>query len=211
MLKVKHISFDLDGTLIDSFPVMKQAWSETMFELGLAVGFDNYKKYIGLPFKDILEKLNLIRMENEIKTLYFHNTKKRLKQINLINDANKILNWCKKAKISTSIITSKPRANAEIIISNNHLNVDWVVCGDDNKKGKPFPDPGLQILENFTINADQMLYVGDMIFDLQFAQNLGAHFIHFNNQKENYLPKNLANNIYTISKLIEIKKLVTKL
>ena len=211
MLKVKHISFDLDGTLIDSFPVMKQAWSETMFELGLAVGFDNYKKYIGLPFKDILEKLNLIRMENEIKTLYFHNTKKRLKQINLINDANKILNWCKKAKISTSIITSKPRANAEIIISNNHLDVDWVVCGDDNKKGKPFPDPGLQILENFTINADQILYVGDMIFDLQFAQNLGAHFIHFNNQKENYFPKNLANNIYTISKLIEIKKLVTKL
>ena len=99
----------------------------------------------------------------------------------------------------------------EIIISNNHLDVDWVVCGDDNKKGKPFPDPGLQILENFNINADQMLYVGDMIFDLQFAQNLGAHFIHFNNQKENYLPKNLANNIYSISKLIEIKKLVTKL
>ena len=184
MLKVKHISFDLDGTLIDSFPVMKQAWSETMFELGLAVGFDNYKKYIGLPFKDILEKLNLIRMENEIKTLYFYNTKKRLKQINLINDAIKILDWCKKAKISTSIITSKPRANAEIIISNNHLDVDWVVCGDDNKKGKPFPDPGLQILENFTINADQMLYVGDMIFDLQFAQNLGAHFIHFNNQSK---------------------------
>ena len=68
MLKVKHISFDLDGTLINSIPGMKQAWSETILELGLAVGLDKYKKYIGLPFTDILRKLDMDRIEKEIET-----------------------------------------------------------------------------------------------------------------------------------------------
>ena len=55
-----------------------------------------------------------------------------------------------------------------------------------------------------------MLYVGDMIFDLQFAQNLGAHFIHFTNEGENFLPKTLVNKVRSISKLMEIKKITSK-
>ena len=81
MLKIKHISFDLDGTLINSIPVMQQAWSETMFELGLAVGFKEYKKYIGLPFSQIIEKFGMGKIENEIESLYFHKTKKYSNQI----------------------------------------------------------------------------------------------------------------------------------
>ena len=209
MLKVKHISFDLDATLIDSYSVMHQAWSETMFELGLAVGFDGYKRYVGLPFSQIMEKLGLEKIESEIKVLYFKKTKKYADQINEVQGAHDVLGWCKKNKITTSIITSKPRANAKAIISKKKLNVDYVITGDDLKNGKPFPEPGLKVLKKFNINAENMLYVGDMIFDLQFAQNLGAHFIHFTNEGENSLPKNLVNNVNSISKLIEIKQIVT--
>ena len=74
MKKIKHISFDLDGTLINSIPVMKQAWKETMVELGLAVGFENYKRYIGLKFDDIMKKLGLENISNEISLLYFKKT-----------------------------------------------------------------------------------------------------------------------------------------
>ena len=71
MLKIKHISFDLDGTLINSIPAMQQAWSETMLELGLAVGFDQYKKYIGLPFSSIMKKLNLDKIEKKNRNIVF--------------------------------------------------------------------------------------------------------------------------------------------
>jgi len=210
MLKVNHISFDLDATLIDSYSVMHKAWSETMFDLGLAVGFNEYKRYVGLPFSKIMEKLGLERIESEIKVLYFKKTKNYADQINEVQGAHEVLEWCKKNKITTSIITSKPRANAKAIISKKKLNVDYVITGDDLKNGKPFPEPGLKVLEKFNINAKNMLYVGDMIFDLQFAQNLGAHFIHFTNKGKNSLPKNLVNNINSISNLIEIKQIVTR-
>lgn len=210
MLKVKHISFDLDGTLINSIPGMKQAWSETILELGLAVGFDKYKKYIGLPFTDILRKLDLDRIEKEIETLYFRKTKILASKVKLNYGAIDILEWCKSRNISTSIITSKPRENAENIISINKLSVDLLICGDDYKIGKPMPENGLRVLEKFNINASDMVYVGDMIFDLQFAQNLEAHYIHFINEDENLLPNNIVNKVNIIKNLLEIKGLVDK-
>ena len=211
MLKVNHISFDLDGTLINSFPVMRQAWSETMFELGLAVGFEEYKKYIGLPFSSIIEKFGMGKIENEIKTLYFHKTKKYSSQIDTVHGATDILEWCKKNEITTSIITSKPRVNTQAIVAKKKLNVDFIISGDDLKFGKPFIEPGIKVLEKFDINVENMLYVGDTIFDLQFSQNLGIHFIHFTNEGENLLPKTLVNNVMSISKLMEIKILAAKI
>ena len=98
MLKVKHISFDLDGTLIDSYSVMHRAWSETIFELGLAVGYDEYKRYVGIPFSQIMEKLGLEKIESEIKVLYFKKTKKYADQIDVVKGAHDILLWCKKNK-----------------------------------------------------------------------------------------------------------------
>jgi len=210
MLKINHVSFDLDGTLINSFSVMRRAWSETMFELGLAVGFDEYKRYIGLPFSRIIEKFGMEKIENEISALYFHKTKKYSDQINIVHGAADILDWCKQNEMTTSIITSKPSVNTQAIVSKKKLNVDFIISGDDLKNGKPFPEPGIKVLEKFDINAENMLYVGDMIFDLQFAQNLGAHFIHFTNEGENFLPKTLVNKVRSISKLMEIKKITSK-
>jgi len=210
MLKINHVSFDLDGTLINSFSVMRRAWSETMFELGLAVGFDEYKRYIGLPFSRIIEKFGMEKIENEISALYFHKTKKYSDQISIVHEAADILDWCKQNEMTTSIITSKPSVNTQAIVSKKKLNVDFIISGDDLKNGKPFPEPGIKVLEKFDINAENMLYVGDMIFDLQFAQNLGAHFIHFTNEGENFLPKTLVNKVRSISKLMEIKKITSK-
>ena len=122
MLKINHVSFDLDGTLINSFSVMRRAWSETMFELGLAVGFDEYKRYIGLPFSRIIEKFGMEKIENEISALYFHKTKKYSDQINIVHGAADILDWCKQNEMTTSIITSKPSVNTQAIVSEKKLN-----------------------------------------------------------------------------------------
>ena len=45
MSKIKHISFDLDGTLIDSLPIMKVAWESSMVALSLNCGFSECKIY----------------------------------------------------------------------------------------------------------------------------------------------------------------------
>ena len=59
------------------------------------------------------------------------------------------------------------------MVRNKKLNVDFIISGDDLKNGKPFTEPGIKVLEKFNINVENMLYVENTIFDLQFAQNLG--------------------------------------
>ena len=50
MDKLKHISFDLDGTLIESKKLMNEAWDYATKKLSIHCDFANYESYIGLPF-----------------------------------------------------------------------------------------------------------------------------------------------------------------
>ena len=59
MNNVKLIIFDLDGVLINSLNNMKYALKNTNKKLGLKLEFNKYRKYIGLPFTQILFKLKI--------------------------------------------------------------------------------------------------------------------------------------------------------
>tara|TARA_A100001015_G_scaffold225159_1_gene254078 strand:- start:293 stop:763 length:471 start_codon:yes stop_codon:yes gene_type:complete len=156
-----------------------------------------------------MEQLGFEKIVGEISRLYFKKTKKLEDQIELTQGAIEILVWCKSNNISTSIITSKPRSNAESILSINNLNVDLLICGDDNIYGKPLPENGMRVLKKFDIKPEEMIYVGDMIYDLQFAQNIGSRFIHFSIESNYFLPQNLVNQVETITDLTKIKKMLT--
>ena len=57
MENLKLIIFDLDGVLINSLKNMEYALKNTNKKLGLNLKFSRYKKYIGLPFFEILRKI----------------------------------------------------------------------------------------------------------------------------------------------------------
>ena len=50
---INCILFDFDGVLIDSLPAMEIAWESVQNKFGILNTFVDYKKYIGLPFKEI--------------------------------------------------------------------------------------------------------------------------------------------------------------
>ena len=56
---INCILFDFDGVLIDSLPAMEIAWKSVQNKFGILNTFIDYKKYIGLPFKEILKQLNI--------------------------------------------------------------------------------------------------------------------------------------------------------
>ena len=57
MNKKKLIIFDVDGVLFDSLKNMETAWKYTTNKFHINVGFDNYVKYLGLPFIAILQRI----------------------------------------------------------------------------------------------------------------------------------------------------------
>ena len=76
MVKKKLIVFDFDGVLINSEINMKFTWKKTMKNFTqYSIDFKEYKKYVGLPFFEILNKL-LIKKEDfkKIRDQYQRNS-----------------------------------------------------------------------------------------------------------------------------------------
>jgi len=107
--------------------------------------------------------------------------------------------------ISTSIITAKPRKNAEFLCSKLNIPVDFLVCGDDHSHGKPNAFVADAVLKKFEVLPREVLYVGDMAVDFQFAINVGMRFVFFDGNGKNQLPGNIVNKFNTVSCLTELK------
>ena len=67
MKSKKLIIFDLDGVLIDLLSNMKIALKSTSKALNLKLNFSEYKKYLGLPFEDIMQKMSVNKNIDIIK------------------------------------------------------------------------------------------------------------------------------------------------
>ena len=57
--EIKHLCFDLDGTLIDSLSLMSKSWGQVQKDFNVNQSFKEYKKYIGIPFDEILALLKI--------------------------------------------------------------------------------------------------------------------------------------------------------
>ncbi len=204
MVEAKHVAFDLDGTLIDSIPIMKIAWEASTSILNLDCKFSEYKKHIGIPFPRILELLNLSVYQKDLSKLYFSHTKSLAGEVKTFYGVRIVLDWLKSEGISTSIITAKPRENAEFLCKKLNIPVDYLVCGDDHNHGKPNAFIADAVLREFDVIPNEVLYVGDMAVDFQFALNVCMRFVFFNANGKNRLPENIVNEIRTVSCLTEL-------
>ena len=82
-MKKKLIIFDLDGVLINSLNNMKFALNQTSKQLNISLNFETYKKYLGLPFKDIMKKMKIKKDIKIIKKNYEMFSIKKIKNIKI--------------------------------------------------------------------------------------------------------------------------------
>lgn len=198
---IRHLSFDLDGTLVDSFEVMRQAWEDATARLGIRCGFERYRSHVGLPFGQILQAIGLSDYEAELTELYFAATRANQHRVSMVEGAGAVLAQARQQGLGVSVITSKPRRNAEPLLTQMGLEVDMLICADDVARGKPDPMSATLLCTRLDLSPAEVLYVGDMVFDLQFALNSGLQFVFFTNDGRNLLPKNLRNPVRHIRTL----------
>jgi len=205
---LRHVSFDLDGTLIDSFAIMREAWEDATRALSIPCGFDRYRRLVGLPFPKILARLGLANVEAELAQLYFAGTRARQHRIAALPGAAEVLDLCRARGLSVSVITSKPRANAAPLLDALGLTVDLLLCADDVARGKPDPLSAQILCQRLGLAPAEVIYVGDTAFDLQFALNAGMRFAFFDQEGAHRLPANLANRVDRIGTLTGLAALL---
>ena len=200
-----HISFDLDGTMINSLPLMKLSWENVSSRLNLGIGFEEYRKNIGLSFSQICKNLSLERLELETYDLYFKFNQENMDKIKPINGLKECIEWMSVSNIDWSIITSKPKITTMPILELFDLNPKVLITADDVENGKPYIDSSQLLTSQLSDKINKIYYVGDTTIDHLFAVNSGFEFIEFNQLSEN---KYILNKRLVISSLAEIKNII---
>jgi len=200
-----HISFDLDGTMINSIPLMKLSWENVSSRLNLGIGWEEYRKNIGLSFSQICKNLSLEKLELEVYDLYFKYNQENMDKIKPINGLKECIEWMSISNIDWSIITSKPKITTMPILELFDLNPKVLITADDVEHGKPYIDSSQLLTSQLSDKINKIYYVGDTNIDHLFAVNSGFEFIEFNQLSED---KNILNKRPVISSLAEIKNII---
>ena len=100
------------------------------------------------------------------------------------------------------IVTSKTKEEFEEEVVHFGLNKYFgiIICADDTKKHKPKPEPLLKYMELANAKNNEIIYIGDSIYDMQCAKasNVDFVFAKWGNKRQNIEAK------YTLNQPLEL-------
>ena len=177
MNKYDLVIFDLDGVLFNSKENMKTSWNMVRKKFKIQKSFDEYFKFLGYPFFEILKKLSIKKNFSKIQTEYNKNSLKNLNKIKLYKDIKLVLKYLNKKKIKLAIVTSKNKNRTLKLVKKFKLPITNIVCPSKLTRGKPYPDQINIALKRANIKRRKTLYVGDMHVDYLLAKKSKINFV----------------------------------
>tara|TARA_B100000945_G_scaffold316559_1_gene317733 strand:+ start:612 stop:1289 length:678 start_codon:yes stop_codon:yes gene_type:complete len=163
------ILFDLDGVLLDTEPLLANAWSETAKEYDHYLSNDKLLELKGRRRKDCAEKvLKWINKENSIEELLIIQklkVEKQLTKAKPFKGAIDLIKFCINTKLPIALVTSSSSDSFKIKSSANPwLNLFATkILGDDKfiSAGKPSPDPYLKALKILDVDPKKTWVIED--------------------------------------------------
>ncbi len=202
------VIFDLDGTLIDTKDEIFSVFSKAFENLELILDRERMERYIGLPLRELLEKLlgeYDERVEREIAKVYYSD---RERKIRLFPGMEGILN----GNFRRAILTSKKRKTAIYDLSYLGLleHFPIIVGADDIEKKKPCAEGIFKIIHMADCKRrDRVFMVGDTEMDIMAAKNAKVNSVAvtwgFRSEEflERYEPDYIVHNPDELKRILE--------
>lgn len=173
---LKAVLFDLDGTLLDSIPLIRQTFLRTFAELGLTWGEGEVMRTVGLPLRQVAERYAPGREVEFLRLYSEHNQEKRTETLKLFPGALETVEFLWRSGYRQALVTSKRRVSALAGTTLTGLDryLETVVTCDDVVRSKPHPDCLFKALEMMAIGQEEAVYVGDSWHDIQTGKNAGV-------------------------------------
>lgn len=164
----RAVVFDLDGTLLDSLPLVLAAITHAIEPHGARPTMDIFSHLGGPPerFMGTLLK-NPAHVPDALRRMErFHRENEQL--IQPFAGAVEIIATLHRAGIRTGVWTGRDRESTDRILQRHALDrvFGTVVCGDDLPTHKPDPAGLREILRRLDVPASATIFVGDADVDV---------------------------------------------
>ncbi|MEM2009714.1 MAG: HAD family hydrolase [Thermosphaera sp.] len=179
----KAIIFDLDGTLVDSVPLILKCYSEGLSKHGITPVKEKILALMGLPTLNVVLELvggNInVRIEEVIKDIFDCFSRTWMNELRLYPGIEEVLNKLREKGYKLGIVTSSEQEHAEIMLDFFKLKkyFDIVQGRVDHLKPKPYPDMILYVLNQLKVESENALYVGDTFHDCVASAKANVKFI----------------------------------
>jgi len=171
MRGIKLIIFDLDGTLVDAYDAIVSSFNYTMRKL--KANQQNacvIRRAVGWGDENLLKPFI---KEGDLKKALLvyrgHHKNALLKYSRLFPGVDGMLRNLKEKGYKLAVASNRPTKFSLILIRHLGLTkyLDYVLCADRLKQGKPNPEIMHRILKKFSLRPTNALYAGDMTVDAQ--------------------------------------------
>jgi pyrophosphatase PpaX len=175
------VLFDLDGTLIDSGPMiiasMKHAAKSV---LGREIPEEVLAAAVGGP--GLVAQMHALDPEkvDDLVAAYREHNEPLHGELEAFWEVVQVLPRLREQGRRLGIVTAKRAATVQLAfdrLPELESNFEVVITSDDTERHKPAPDPILAAVERLGVLLGETAYVGDSPFDIRAAKAAGVHAI----------------------------------
>ncbi|NAW58606.1 MULTISPECIES: HAD family hydrolase [unclassified Vibrio] len=156
---IQAVVFDLDNTLVTS-----------------SMNFRALREQIGCPQQDDLlhyaNGLNCDLKSQRAHQLIIEHEMEDARISSPMPGCLELLEHLRAHRIHTAIVTRNCAKATALKMTHNHIKIERVISRE-HFPPKPAPDSLIALAEEWFLPRQQVLYVGDFVYDLQAARNAG--------------------------------------
>ncbi len=174
------VLFDLDGTVVDSGPIILASMRHAMREvLGQEFADEELLQAVGGPGLEAQMAVFAPDQADELVRVYRAHNEPLHEELEACVGMTDVLVRLREEGRRLGVVTAKRRSTVELAFARvplGHL-FEIVVGGDETERHKPDPEPLLVAARRLRVSPRECAYVGDSPFDMRAARAAEMHGI----------------------------------
>lgn len=175
--RFQGVFFDLDGTLLDTTPLILQSFQYTFRKhFQREIGIEDIQPFMGKPLRAAMEFLAPGSEEALIATYRAHNIEHHDELAGIFDGVAETVQELHQAGVILAVVTSKTSSTARrgLRLFGIEQYFSAVIGMEETERHKPEPEPVLAALHATGLSAAACLMIGDSAHDIVSGQGAGV-------------------------------------